>query len=379
MTHEFFVGLSLISGPLDDFLANLPPGAGRDQLEMSRRNVYRLTRGLSLLSEMSSLEARRIKAAFNAVDFGEITTSVAAMFRKPFESPRVGYIVECDKTPVQVFLDRDKYERILFTLIGNAFRFTVDGHVKVSVRYDGDSAILAVEDTGVGIAPDMLAQLNQPVSVQEGIDQRIVGMIYCKTLVKMHGGSLRLSSSPAGTTATVTLRLGCGHLPPECVNRPVGGAVDPLKHFHQSVMDDLAHCQWGWVGSAVQSDPESSFVRALLGKSKENVVPAPSLHFNPEDVVLIVDDVVETRRYLRGIFEPFCRVLEATSAPQALEITMTTLPELVIADAILPGMSGSELVAALRQGTTGQRMLPVIVLTAMDDSLPEVSFGADGT
>lgn len=151
MTHEMFVGLSLISGPLDDYLADMPDSPRRDQLEMSRRSVYRMTRWLSLLSEMSSLEARRIQGSFNVVNLGEITGNIAATFRKPFESPRITYTVECDTTPHEVFVDRDKYERILFILIGNAFRFTVDGHVKVCVRYEKEQAVLAVEDTGVGI------------------------------------------------------------------------------------------------------------------------------------------------------------------------------------------------------------------------------------
>lgn len=213
-------------------------------------------------------------------------------------------------------------------------------------------------------------------------------------LVKMHGGRVRIESTvapgAAGTTVAISLRLGSCHLPPECVNRPVGALeVNPLKQFHQSVMEDLAHCQWGWVGSAVERDPESSFANALLGI--KDVLPANStgLHFSSDDVVLVVDDAVETRRYLRGIFEPFCRVVEVTSAADAFEKTKSMVPDLIIADAVLPGvsermdaglyqMSGFELVARLRQGTRVQQMLPIILLTAREDSLPEVSFGADG-
>lgn len=167
----------------------------------------------------------------------------------------------------------------------------------------------------------------------------------------MHGGTMRFESameqpddplSPHGTKVIVSFRTGSDHLPPESVNLPIGELQgNPLKQFHQSVMEDLAHCQWGWVGSAVGPDPEASFVNALLGSTKE-VIPtaSSSIYINPTDVIFIVEDEIETRRYLREIFQSFCKVVECTTGEEALEKTKTTLPDLIIADAVLPQVSG---------------------------------------
>lgn len=199
-------------------------------------------------------------------------------------------------------------------------------------------------------AEPLLKFLNSPFSLQEGINRQVVALTYCKTLVEMHGGTIRFESavenpddplSPHGTKVIISLRIGSDHLPPECVNMPIGELQgNPLKQFHQSVMEELAHCQWGWVGSAVGPDPEASFVNALLGSTKDEVpTTSPSVYFSPTDVVFIVDDEVETRRYLREIFQPFCKVVEFTNGAEALEKTKTMPPDLIIADAVLPQVS----------------------------------------
>jgi hypothetical protein len=295
----------------------------------------RFSRGLSALTEMSSIDARRIKGSFAPVNFGELVASAAHTFRRP---EGIEYVVECDTEARDVFVDRDKLERVLFTLVGNALRFTAAGRVSVRASYEGENAVLCVEDTGVGIDDRTLALLNSPLSVQEGIDARLVSLTHAKTLARMHGGGLRAERLPTGSRVTLTLLLGSNHLPHECVNVPLGPA-DSLKAFHQRVMDDLAHCQWGWVGSAVPPDPEGSFVRAIEGGEE----PPVSVQIDPGDVVLIVDETPEMRRYLRGIFAPFCRVVEAASGAEAMkrmqEAEAGSVPDLVVADAALEGVS----------------------------------------
>ncbi|CAK9784840.1 unnamed protein product [Cutaneotrichosporon oleaginosum] len=375
LRHELAAMLGLIAGPLDDALDATADGPARTALETSRRNLLRFARGLSALTEMSSIDSRRIKGSFSPVNFGKLVGSAAQTFRPP---PDIDYLIECDTGPHDVFVDRDKLERVLFTLVGNAFRFTSSGQVRVRVFYEGQAAVLAVEDTGVGMDGRTLALLNSPLTVQEGIDARLVSLTHAITLARMHGGSLHAECPPTGgSRVTLTLPLGSDHLPHECVNVPLG-PIDVLKAFHQSVMDDLAHCQWGWVGSAVPPDPARSFQRAIEGGEELPV----SVQIDPEDVVLIVDATLEMRQYLRGIFAPFCHVVEVTSAADALkhmeESALDKAPDLVIADAHLSGMSGFDLVAALRQGSRLQQMLPVIMMTgSREEALPEVAYGAD--
>lgn len=139
VSHELVTPLSLIAGPLDDVLAELPPGWQREGLTMARRNVERLSRLVGMLMDVSSLEAGNMASSFHRVNLGEVTRNVAAMFRHASDDANVTYIVNCDLENREVYIDRDKYvrtsqmdladeqEKILFTLIGNALRFTQSG------------------------------------------------------------------------------------------------------------------------------------------------------------------------------------------------------------------------------------------------------------
>lgn len=81
---------------------------------------------------------------------------------------------------------------------------------------------------------------------------------------------------------------------------------------------------------------------------------------------------------MRAIFEPFCTVIEARSARQALEqCSSVHPPDLVIADLMLPYEHGDVLLANLRNGTRGMQMIPLIMLTPHDDSRPEFGLPAE--
>lgn len=127
VSHELVTPLSLISGPLDDVLAELPPGRQREALIMARRNAERLSRLVGMLMDISSLEAGSMASSFRRVNLGEVTRNVAAMFRHASDDAHLTYVVNCDMENNDVFIDRDKYEKIMFTLIGNSLRFTQSG------------------------------------------------------------------------------------------------------------------------------------------------------------------------------------------------------------------------------------------------------------
>lgn len=140
VSHELFTPLSLIAGPLEDVLAELPAGRQKQSLDMARRNVERLSRLVAMLMDVSSLEAGHMASSFRRVNLGEVTRNVAAMFRHASDDAHLTYVVDCDLANKDVYIDRDKYvsrlwlllkltgqEKILFTLIGNALRFTSTG------------------------------------------------------------------------------------------------------------------------------------------------------------------------------------------------------------------------------------------------------------
>lgn len=394
VSHELFTPLSLISGPIDDALADpgMPRGRLRDNLEISKRNVRRLSRLVSMLMDMSNLEAKQTRGliAFHQVNLGELVKNVASMFQKAAAQAEITLdLSDIDQTPRVTYVDRDRFERILFTLIGNALRFTLEGWVRISLRYEGGRALLAVEDTGVGIPRKDIEILGLPFwgdigkksNAHEGSGP---ALLYAKKLVQLHCGTISIDSRTAaespdgshGSCFTVTLPLGFQHLPSESVMvaRPSDGTA--LKEFHLSVLEDISVSHWGWVGStsggARPSKPSSEGFPIVAGINPDK------LFFQPDDVVLIVDDLLDTRKYIRHIFEPFCTTLEARDGVEALEKVRERVPDLIIADTMLPRMDGVQLLHALRTGQDHrEKLVPVILLTSQGSALSDGAFGAD--
>ncbi|BEJ14043.1 hypothetical protein CspHIS471_0312170 [Cutaneotrichosporon sp. HIS471] len=389
VSHDLVTPLSLIAGPLDDVLAEMPAGRQRESLNMARRNVQRLSRLVDMLMDLSSLETGNMAGSFRRVNLGEVTRNVAAMFKQASDAAHLTYIVECDMENRDVYIDRDKYEKILFTLIGNALRFTCDGTVHVTVHYKDDKAVVSVEDTGVGIPAKDLA-FGDKYPIDDAFTHEHEGwgicLLFTKKLVQLHHGLFNIESCTAGessdgshgTRFTVTLPLGCQHLPPDSVEKSDVSDGTPLQQFHQSVIDTMSRAHWGWTSipkedvshNSTSSTPSSADPRA-------RGIDPNTVYFESTDIVLLVDSLHDTRQYMRDIFSPFCKVVEACDGNQALEMVNKHHPNLIIADVMLPKMNGFELVTELKRGTPEQQMVPIILLTSMQDARADGAFAAD--
>ncbi|TXT14114.1 uncharacterized protein COLE_00307 [Cutaneotrichosporon oleaginosum] len=389
VSHELVTPLSLVAGPLDDVVAELPAGRLRDGLKMARRNVQRLSRLVGMLMDLSSLEAGHMASSFRHVNLGEVTRNVAAMFKQAADAARLNYVVDCDMENREVYLDRDKYEKILFTLIGNALRFTRKGTIRVTVNYEDGTAIVAVADTGVGIPAKSLAFGDKYPTDDTAIHTHGgsgITLLFTRKLVELHQGTFNVDSCTAeespdgshGTRFTVTFPLGYEHLPPGAVETPHSSAGTPLQQFHQSVLDAMSRAHWGWT-SIPKEDLFHSPSSAASSPSDRNArgIDPSTVYFDSTDVVLLVDSLPDTRRYMRAIFAPFCKVIEASDGHEALEKVKEHHPNLVIADVMLPKISGFELLTELRRGTPEQQMVPIILLTSMEDARADGAFGAD--
>lgn len=89
-------------------------------------------------------------ASFRPVDFSELTTNIASLFRSAIERGGIQFNVECAAGP-NVFVDVDAWEKVATNIISNAFKYTLKGRIEVRVRYTKSHAIFSCADTGVGI------------------------------------------------------------------------------------------------------------------------------------------------------------------------------------------------------------------------------------
>ncbi len=222
VSHEFRTPLTLMLGPVEDALADdgepLPPGQ-RARLETARRGSLRLLKLVNTLLDFARIEAGRVQSVYEPTDLGKITAELASNFESACERAGLRLVVDCPTMPDPVYVDRDMWEKVVLNLVSNAFKFTLEGEIAVSLRPVGDAAELSVRDTGTGIPAEALPRIFERFHPVEGSRGRTlegtgIGLALVQELVKLHGGSVRAESTfGQGSTFSVSVPLGKDHLP----------------------------------------------------------------------------------------------------------------------------------------------------------------------
>ncbi|RZA29743.1 MAG: diguanylate cyclase, partial [Lysobacteraceae bacterium] len=222
VSHEFRTPLTLILGPLDDALADADEPLGpaqRQRLDLTHRNALRLLKLVNSLLDFSRIEAGRVQASYQPVDLARLTTDLAGVFESAMARGGLAYRVETEALEAPVFVDRDMWEKIVFNLLSNAFKFTLEGSVTLRLARHGSMVRLSVIDTGIGIPASQVERVFERFHRVEGAAGRTyegtgIGLALMQELVWLHGGSIAVHSVEGeGTRFDVDLPFGHAHLP----------------------------------------------------------------------------------------------------------------------------------------------------------------------
>ncbi|KAG8850364.1 hypothetical protein FRB96_000428 [Tulasnella sp. 330] len=366
-SHELRTPLTLIAGPVRDAFDLTKEPKVKDLLSLAMRNTSRLGRLVDSLMDFSRLEAGRLIGRFKLTELASFTIDLASLFRKPIERESLEYSVACDRTDeTAVYVDQELWEKIVFNIIGNAFKYTMKGHVHVYFKYRPPYAEFIVSDTGVGIPADDLDKIFERF-------HRVAASVQLTILVfLLHGGHISVESiiqdnsdpeSPHGTTFTVYIPLGTEHLSRENIDETDDefkrkntygiGIIEEASGWAKNAYDDVTPSESVSSDTAGESNTESS-------KSGEMT---SLFRFAPDDVILVVDDNRDVRKFIQFIFKRFCSVIEAENSMEALMLMQAQRPNLVITDFMMPGMDGMQFVNAIKEKPSLE-LVPVIILTA---------------
>src|SRR5262249_7502716 len=148
--------------PLEDTLTRsggaLAP-ADRERLSVAHRNAQRLLKLVNMLLEFSRIEAGGVQAVCEPTDLAALTAELASTFRAPVERAGMRLLVDCPPLSRPAAVDGEMWEKIVLNLLSNAFKFTNEGEITVTLREVGQEAELSVRDTGAGIAQEELPRL----------------------------------------------------------------------------------------------------------------------------------------------------------------------------------------------------------------------------
>ncbi len=362
VSHEFRTPLTLMLGPLDDVLAK-PEGQvsaeNRELLTIMHRNGQRLLKLVNTLLDFSRIEAGRIQAVYEPVNLAADTAALASVFGSAMEKAGMRLIINCHPLPEPAYVDREMWEKIVLNLISNAFKYTLEGQIQVSLRVEGASAILSVRDTGTGIPESELLNIfnrfhrveSPRGRTQEGTG---IGLALVQELVKLHGGTVGVESIYGeGSTFTVTIPLGKEHLPPHRI-----GARRTLESTALGVSPFVEEAL-RWLPTAEEGE------RGRSGEGEKDGLLSPSPRLRgSHSRILLADDNADMRDYVRGLLlSANYQVLAVADGQQALRATVQDKPDLVLADVMMPNLDGFGLLKALRENPETV-FIPVIMLSA---------------
>jgi len=211
-------------GPLEELLPEVRGRLGPERQELwvtIRRNTLRLLKLVNTLLDFSRIEAGRVQAVYQPTDLATLTSEIASMFDSAMDDAGLRFSVECQPIAEPVFVDRDMWEKIVLNLVSNAFKFTFEGEVALTLKPVDGAVELQVRDTGVGIPEDQRERLFERFHRIESTYARThegtgIGLALVQELVKLHGGSVQVESAVGvGSTFTVAIPRGKAHLPAE--------------------------------------------------------------------------------------------------------------------------------------------------------------------
>ncbi|HEV7490400.1 MAG TPA: ATP-binding protein, partial [Rhodanobacteraceae bacterium] len=359
VSHEFRTPLTLMLGPLRDIVADSTlPAATRARLALAERNAARLQRLVNSLLDFSRIEAGRTQARYEPTDLATLTRDIASTFRSAMEKAGLAFDVCCGTLDQPVYVDHEMWEKIVLNLLSNAFKFTLAGRVEVVLRDGGDSALLEIVDSGVGIPPAELPRLFERFHRIESTAGRThegsgIGLALVQELVKLHDGSIDAASAVGeGTTLRVRIPYGARHLPPERVEE--ASRRSPGVAASSSFVDEALRWLPDEHDRVDASEPMPFDRAAVLGSRFAATFGAR---------IVLADDNSDMRAYLGDLLATHYNVETASDGEQALAATRRELPDLIVSDVMMPRLDGFGLLAAVRADAT-LRGVPVVLLSA---------------
>lgn len=350
ITHELKTPLSLILGPANELAGDKSLNATASRhAGLIKSSANKL---LHLVNQL--LEFRRIEKGIpdelrlQTVDVSSLLEDISAMFRAMSESRRINYQLSLPPSRIVAMLDPDKFEKILFNLISNAFKYTRDhGAIRVLVGLNQTASttaelIIKVEDNGIGIAEkhknkifERFYQVNEIRTQSTGG----IGLYMTKALIDQHNGSIELESEP-GKGSCFTVHL------------PYIAASLPEPEVHEATAETELT-----VVSETDDEPTSEATKLT---------------------VLVLEDERELNEFLVNGLSPEFRVISAFNGAEGLQLAQSEMPDLILSDIMMPEMDGFEFCKRLRKDLNSSH-IPVVFLTAktmQEDELKGLRLGA---
>lgn len=348
-THDIRSPLTLIMGPLNKLKTRITDAESKQDIDTIDRNAQRLLLLVNQILDERKIDKDQMHLHCQKTELKEFLRGIMSLYNFNAQERSITLSLKEDESlkeegNLQVWIDRINFDKVISNLLSNAMKYTSDGgEITLIIGKNKESAIIKVEDTGIGLKEEKTDRLferfyqgnnNSDIHI-EGTG---IGLNLCRALVKMHGGSIRAYNRTDGIKGScfeVNIPLGKEHLRPEEI---------------------------------LQED--STKTAESTGKRTQ-----ANRNFN----ILIVDDDAEIAHYIKTELSDWYRFDHARNGKEGLKMLLTGKYDLVISDVMMPEMDGVTMLKKIK-GNSNVSDIPVILLTSkseVENRLEGLRKGAD--
>lgn len=320
ISHDLKTPLTMIITPVSKLLREHKDTPLENDLALINRSALTLMDEVEMLLDFKKMD--KGKSAFNPTygDISRFVREIVSSFDLIFDDS-IKLITAIDERPVMTEFDRNKIMRIVHNLLSNAFKFNhPKGYIKVSLQKVENDIEISVADSGSGISDEAKQHIFERFYIghsNASISGNGIGLHIVQEFVRLHNGTVSVSDNhPSGSIFTVTL--------------PITGSMPGNQ---EDIIDDNESC----------SDTTDN-------KTK----------------VLIVDDNIHFREFLKKSLSDKYKVYEASNGKSAMESLEKHSISIIISDVMMPVMDGMELCRQVRNDIRYSH-IPFILLTAIQN------------
>lgn len=353
ISHELRTPLTLITAPVDEVIKheNLSD-SGKENMQTVKQNSDRLLKLINQLLDFRKIQNNKMKIYLEKTDVQKLSEDIFQSFYSMAHQKNIEYTINKESESAFIYTDIDKFEKILFNLLSNAFKHTPDGKkIILDTKTINNEFVIQIVDEGSGFDVRKAEQLFHRFETNNSSDSNIstgIGLSLVKELVTLLHGKIKVKSIK-GVGSVFTVHF------------PMDFAVDDqdveliLNDSDEQIIND-----------------EIDIVINESEDEKEEVG-------NKEITILIIEDNDELRNFIKKILIKKYNILEAPNGKIGLELTHKHLPDIVISDIMMPEMDGIEYLKAVKTNNDISH-IPIILLTAksaIEDRIEAIEYGAD--
>lgn len=351
ISHEFRTPLTLILGPVDDLIEREGQDHNRSYLLLIKKNARRLLKLINQLLDIAKLDSNKVDLRVACQDIVSFTRIILSSFESLLKQKNIVLEFVTSIPVIPIYLDADVYEKIIINLISNAYKFTPkNGTIIVSIQDSSfktpDYIEIHVKDSGIGIAKEELSKIFDRFyqvenSSRSGVIGTGIGLALTKELIHLHHGTIEAASQPGQGTEFIIL-------------------LPKNEDYYKS---DIITSE-----SAVPKISTTAEEEPLLEETAyENIIQDYS-EFQKDNLltVLIVEDNVDVRKYLRECLQDEYRIIESENGLVGFQQAVTEVPDLIVSDVMMPVIDGFELAKKIKEDIHTSH-IPIVLLTAKGD------------